>query len=114
MTSMAYLCLQSNLPAMGHGNGHPLRVFAQLCVRRRKGKANDRDAKTNIKADDALQSNYFKGSILVLTYLVIVVGFYVSGFSSNMEIMGVDRFDTLALGKQSFKTVGRSRSGRAY
>ncbi|KAL8694211.1 MAG: hypothetical protein Q9218_001098 [Villophora microphyllina] len=60
------------------------------------------------------KSNYFKGSILVLTYLVIVVGFYVSGFSSDMDIMGVDRFDTLALGKQSFKTIGRPRSGRAY
>ncbi|KAL8677249.1 MAG: hypothetical protein Q9186_006304 [Xanthomendoza sp. 1 TL-2023] len=60
------------------------------------------------------KSNYFKGSILVLTYLVIVVGFYVAGYSSDMDVMGVDRFDTLALGQQSFKTVGRPRSGRAY
>ncbi|KAL9604352.1 MAG: hypothetical protein Q9219_000540 [cf. Caloplaca sp. 3 TL-2023] len=60
------------------------------------------------------KSNYFKGSILVLTYLVIVVGFYVSGYSSNMDIKGIDRFDTVALGKQSFKTIGRSTSGRAY
>ncbi|KAL8849297.1 MAG: hypothetical protein Q9221_005707 [Calogaya cf. arnoldii] len=61
------------------------------------------------------KSNYFKGSILVLTYLVIVVGFYVSGYSADLNIMGVDRFDTLALGnKQSFKTIGRPRSGRAY
>ncbi|KAL8937372.1 MAG: hypothetical protein Q9216_004460 [Gyalolechia sp. 2 TL-2023] len=60
------------------------------------------------------KSNYFKGSILVLTYLVIIVGFYVSGFSSNLNIMGVDRFDTLALGKQSFKTIGRSSRGIAY
>ncbi|KAL8653852.1 MAG: hypothetical protein Q9210_001854 [Variospora velana] len=52
------------------------------------------------------KSNYFKGSILVLTYLVIVVGFYVSGFSANLDIMGVDRFDTLALGKQDFGISG--------
>ena len=61
-----------------------------------------------------MQSNYFKGSILVLTYLVIVVGFYVSGYTSDMNVMGIDRFDTLALGKQNFKTIGRSRSGVAY
>ncbi|KAL8669378.1 MAG: hypothetical protein Q9168_006025 [Polycauliona sp. 1 TL-2023] len=64
------------------------------------------------------KSNYFKGSILVLTYLVIVVGFYVSGYASDMDIMGVRRFDTPAPGQQhhqqSFKTIGRARSGRAY
>ncbi|KAL9586344.1 MAG: hypothetical protein Q9212_000962 [Teloschistes hypoglaucus] len=60
------------------------------------------------------KSNYFKGSILVLTYLVIVMGFYVSGFTSDMDVLGVNRFDTLALGKQTFKTIGRSKSGRAY
>lgn len=60
------------------------------------------------------KSNYFKGSILVLTYLVIIMGFYVSGFSSNMNVMGIDRFDTLALGQQSFKTIGRSNEGIAY
>ncbi|KAL8641941.1 MAG: hypothetical protein Q9228_001311 [Teloschistes exilis] len=60
------------------------------------------------------KSNYFKGSILVLTYLVIVMGFYVSGFTSDMDVLGVDRFDTLALGMQTFKTIGRSKSGRAY
>ncbi|KAE8133768.1 Sodium/calcium exchanger protein-domain-containing protein [Aspergillus pseudotamarii] len=43
------------------------------------------------------KSNYFKGSILVLTYLVVVIGFYLSGYS-NMDVMGVDRLDTLALG----------------
>lgn len=60
------------------------------------------------------KSNYFKGSILVLTYLVIVVGFYLAGYSSDIEIMGIDRFDTLALGRQSGpKTVGRRSSGRA-
>ncbi|KAL8994734.1 MAG: hypothetical protein Q9169_005373 [Polycauliona sp. 2 TL-2023] len=63
------------------------------------------------------KSNYFKGSILVLTYLVIIVGFYVSGYSSDMDVLGVNRFDTLALNQnhqESFKTIGRSRSGRAY
>ena len=33
------------------------------------------------------ESNYFKGSILIFTYLVIVVGFYFSGFDS-MEVSG--------------------------
>lgn len=68
------------------------------------------------QANTIWQSNYFKGSILVLTYLVIVVGFYVSGYSSDLNIMGIDRFDTLALNsnQQSFKTIGRPRSGRAY
>lgn len=61
------------------------------------------------------KSNYFKGSILVLTYLVIVVGFYLAGYSGDIEMMGIDRFDTLALGHQSnFKTVGRRSSGRAW
>lgn len=61
------------------------------------------------------KSNYFKGSILVLAYLVIVVGFYLAGYSGDIEMMGLDRFDTLALGHQSsFKTVGRRSSGRAW
>ncbi|GAB1199786.1 hypothetical protein APSETT444_009145 [Aspergillus pseudonomiae] len=34
---------------------------------------------------------------------------------NNMDVMGVDRLDTLALGtSQTFKTLGRSRSGMAY
>lgn len=62
------------------------------------------------------KSNYFKGSVLVLTYLVVVIGFYLSGYS-NMDTLGVDRFDTLALGvtrSEKFYTVGRSRSGAAF
>lgn len=59
------------------------------------------------------KSNYFKGSILVLTYLVIVVGFYLAGYSGDVEMMGVNRFDTLAVGK-GFKTIGRKSSGRAW
>ncbi|KAL9046703.1 MAG: hypothetical protein Q9214_000525 [Letrouitia sp. 1 TL-2023] len=60
------------------------------------------------------KSNYFKGSILVLAYLVIVVGFYLAGFSSNIDMMGVDRFDTLALKQTKFKTIGRGTRGWAY
>ncbi|KAJ5273962.1 hypothetical protein N7478_009087 [Penicillium angulare] len=62
------------------------------------------------------KSNYFKGSVLVLTYLVVVLGFYLSGYS-NMDNMGVDRFDTLALGAngpEKFYTIGHTRAGRAY
>ncbi|KAJ5788072.1 Sodium/calcium exchanger membrane region [Penicillium paradoxum] len=63
------------------------------------------------------KSNYFKGSILVLTYIVVVLGFYLSGFV-NMDSMGVDRFDTLALGStgspEKFYTIGRTRGGPAY
>ena len=42
------------------------------------------------------QSNYFKGSILVLTYLVIVVGFYLSGYSSNIEAARLSTFGAMA------------------
>ncbi|KIW66795.1 calcium/proton exchanger, variant [Phialophora macrospora] len=42
------------------------------------------------------KSNYFKGSILVLTYLVVVLGFYFSGFTS-MTDMGANPNDTLAI-----------------
>ncbi|GES60530.1 calcium permease family membrane transporter [Aspergillus terreus] len=62
------------------------------------------------------KSNYFKGSILVLTYLVVVIGFFLSGYS-NLDTMGVDRFDTLALGpvdSEKYYTIGRSRKGVAY
>ena len=60
------------------------------------------------------KSNYFKGSILVLTYFVVVIGFYFSGYTS--DAMGAERFDVMgADGKyQSFKTIGRSSGGRAY
>lgn len=60
------------------------------------------------------KSNYFKGSILLLTYLVIVVGFYSSGWATDIESMGVDRFDRLAVGRETFQTVGRRSSGRAF
>ncbi|KAF2860291.1 hypothetical protein K470DRAFT_232669 [Piedraia hortae CBS 480.64] len=43
------------------------------------------------------KSNYFKGSLLIFTYLVVTVGFYFSGYVDTAT-MGVDRNDTLALG----------------
>ncbi|KAF2993400.1 hypothetical protein E8E13_001341 [Curvularia kusanoi] len=60
------------------------------------------------------KSNYFKGSILILSYFVVVVGFYFSGFN-DLDRMGVDPEDRLALGglirnevqSMSFKTAGR-------
>ncbi|KAF2268125.1 hypothetical protein CC78DRAFT_551689 [Lojkania enalia] len=68
------------------------------------------------------KSNYFKGSILILSYLVVIVGFYFSSFTNDLERMGVNPSDTLAVGglvehqfqSMSFKTVGRSKSGQAY
>lgn len=60
------------------------------------------------------KSNYFKGSILVLTYFVVIIGFFFSGYTS--DVMGTQRFDVMGQdGKyHSFKTIGRSTSGRAY
>lgn len=59
------------------------------------------------------KSNYFKGSILMLTYLVVVIGYYFSGYTSDG--MGSSRFDTMGADGQyhSFKTIGRTTSGRA-
>ncbi|KAL6824456.1 Ca2+ transporter [Trichoderma sp. SZMC 28015] len=60
------------------------------------------------------KSNYFKGSILMLTYLVVVIGYYFSGYTEAS--MGLKRFDVMGSdGKyQSFKTIGRSTNGRAF
>lgn len=58
------------------------------------------------------KSNYFKGSILLLSYLVVIVGFWFSG-QTNVENMGMSRFDI----KQSdgtYLTVGRSTRGAAF
>ncbi|EAS29782.3 calcium/proton exchanger [Coccidioides immitis RS] len=44
------------------------------------------------------KSNYFKGSILLLTYLFVIMGFFLTRYNT-MEANGVDRFDTLALGR---------------
>lgn len=69
------------------------------------------------------KSNYFKGSILLLSYLVVVVGYYFSSYTNlNMDtgISGLSRFDTMGLDGQyvpygkSFKTVGRGQAGVAF
>ncbi|KAL1955376.1 hypothetical protein VTO42DRAFT_8596 [Malbranchea cinnamomea] len=44
------------------------------------------------------KSNYFKGSILVLTYLFVVAGFFLAKFGNDVDGRGVDRYDTLAIG----------------
>jgi Ca2+:H+ antiporter len=44
------------------------------------------------------KSNYFKGGILILTYLVVIMGFYYSGYTRfDLDVMGVDPTDTLAM-----------------
>ncbi|KAK4245192.1 Sodium/calcium exchanger protein-domain-containing protein [Corynascus novoguineensis] len=66
------------------------------------------------------KSNYFKGSILLLSYMVVIVGFYSSGFGTSLDDpeQGVSRFDTLGTDGQwmsyNFKTIGRGFSGTAY
>jgi Ca2+:H+ antiporter len=57
------------------------------------------------------KSNYFKGSILILAYLVVLVGFFFSSWD-DPETMGVDPYDTLAL-SQTFVTKGSGRHGVA-
>ncbi|KAH9898699.1 calcium permease [Xylariomycetidae sp. FL2044] len=65
------------------------------------------------------KSNYFKGSILLLTYVVVVVGFYFSGFTEDWEGVGKDyrgsRFDTLGSDGTwtSYQAVGRGAAGAA-
>jgi Ca2+:H+ antiporter len=44
------------------------------------------------------KSNYFKGSILILAYCVVIVGFWFAGFDANGIIRGVHPADTLAVG----------------
>jgi Ca2+:H+ antiporter len=56
------------------------------------------------------KSNYFKGSILVLTYLVVVFGFYFSGYGAVDLMSGVDPRDTLAM-MGSPAMFGASRPG---
>ena len=65
------------------------------------------------------KSNYFKGSILLLSYLVVVIGFYFSGFTNNAgtAAMGMSRFDTVNRGTgewKTFRTIGRSSQGAAF
>ena len=42
------------------------------------------------------KSNYFKGGILILTYLVVIMGFYYSGYT-RFGRLGIDPTDTLAI-----------------
>lgn len=60
------------------------------------------------------KSNYFKGSILLLTYAVTIIGFFFSGYTE--DAMGSQRFDTMgADGKYNkFKTIGRSMTGQRF
>ncbi|KAG9238300.1 calcium permease [Amylocarpus encephaloides] len=58
------------------------------------------------------KSNYFKGSILILSYLVVIVGFWFSGMT-DLENMGSSRFDIMEAGG-SFKTIGKRKSGIAF
>jgi Ca2+:H+ antiporter len=58
------------------------------------------------------KSNYFKGSILVLSYLVVVVGYWFSGMT-GLEAIGMNRFDIMQKGG-SFKTLGRRHAGYAF
>jgi Ca2+:H+ antiporter len=66
------------------------------------------------------KSNYFKGSILILAYFVVIVGFYLTKYI-DVEMMG-NPVDTLATGgfggqqpqSMAFKTFGNSKGGVAY
>jgi Ca2+:H+ antiporter len=61
------------------------------------------------------KSNYFKGSILIMTYMVVIIGFYYSGLTDAVQ-MGLSRFDTMSAEGvwTSYKTIGRTTAGRAY
>ncbi|KAH8884890.1 hypothetical protein GQ53DRAFT_829276 [Thozetella sp. PMI_491] len=66
------------------------------------------------------KSNYFKGSILLLSYLVVIIGFYFSSFGVDIDSINgaASRFDTLSQDGEwvsyGFKTVGRGTSGVAF
>lgn len=62
------------------------------------------------------KSNYFKGSILLLSYLTVVIGFWFSDYSSagGLEV-GASRFDRMVEGEWvGFNTIGRGRRGEAF
>lgn len=62
------------------------------------------------------KSNYFKGSILLLTYLVVVIGFYYSGLADGYVDINSSRFDTLGSDGawKTYKTIGRGANALAY
>jgi len=54
------------------------------------------------------KSNYFKGSILILSYLVVVIGFYFSGFDNvQVSSMGAGRAGTFG-GPGGLRITGHS------
>lgn len=69
------------------------------------------------------KSNYFKGSILLLSYLVVVIGYYFSGFGVGLDTTdAAGRFDvwnadagswvsSQQANRETFKTIGRSTNG---
>ncbi|KAK8026077.1 hypothetical protein PG990_003900 [Apiospora arundinis] len=59
------------------------------------------------------KSNYFKGSILLLTYAVVITGFYFSGYVDD-AFETTSRFDTWDAPSGTYKTIGRSTSGVAF
>lgn len=58
------------------------------------------------------KSNYFKGSILILSYFVVIVGFWFSSMADT-DAMSMNRFDVIKDGAV-FVTVGRGKSGVAF
>ncbi|KAK3314556.1 Sodium/calcium exchanger protein-domain-containing protein [Apodospora peruviana] len=66
------------------------------------------------------KSNYFKGSILLLSYLVVITGYYFSGYGTSLDApeMGISRFDTMGdegeWVSHTFKTVGRRAAGLVF
>jgi Ca2+:H+ antiporter len=44
------------------------------------------------------KSNYFKGSILILAYFVVILGFWFAAFDIEGSARGVMEIDTLAVG----------------
>ena len=66
------------------------------------------------------KSNYFKGSILILSYLVVTMGFYLGGLTDlGKKGVGLERFEMLeeVVGggtRETFKTMGRGGSGMAW
>lgn len=55
------------------------------------------------------KSNYFKGSILLLSYIVVIVGFWFSG-QTDFQAMGQSRFDMLQA-DGTYLSVGRNMGG---
>jgi Ca2+:H+ antiporter len=59
------------------------------------------------------KSNYFKGSILILAYLVVMAGFYISGYDI-VEIMDAARAVGSRPGMETSWMAGPTRSGKGY